>query len=767
MIMKNLYIILILTSLASFTNADPGTAFTYQGRLADGTTPIETAVDLRFSLWDATTTGSQIGNDLTFSNAAYDGGIVQLELDFGSGSFNGDPRWLEIELANPTGGTFVILDDRIEIDPVPYAIYAETANSVVGGVAANRIPIESLPYEITASGSYYLPTSLSAAGGITINANYVTLDLNGFSLTNTAGDGILLGAVSGVCIQGGMVTGCSEDGIDASAATLVTIEGVKVIGNSGTGIRAGNEATIQHCTVNGSQGNGIRVVDDCDVLDNVLTENGDSGSEAGIRVTGDDNLIENNSVLNGYYGIRVEGTRNYVKNNFCKGSNLTGSLASRTIVRNFFINEDGNQLDLLVAEIPFGMPYGGKATLTGNLASTGNTRAGIVIASDNVTVDLNGFEITGQGTGGTTGVYATTLGLDDPPDTSGSINSSADGVYVGGNYGDIVIKNGSIRNWGGEGIDGSTDLYASRLEDLILTANDSSGIWAHDAMIVRNCTARLNGTDGVETEERSILKDVTGEYSGSDGLDTSIGSVITDCIANFNEDDGFQILRTVVGNCSAEENLSDGYAGSGLFVNSSALENGVEGFRMLLSEAFLVANCSARGNGEVGFDISTSDAGVIHGSTASQNDIGGFRLDLSSITVNCTAFDNGNDSDDFTGSNVEDYGFWIQDISNLMRHCVADGHGTFSTGYVEDTDGAGIVSTLPDNLIDENTVTNNEVGIRADNEDNFMTRNRASNNATDYNFNGNSLWGPIVNVGGVGNITSQTNSGNRWANFAY
>jgi hypothetical protein len=115
-------------------SANPGTAFTYQGRLADGTTPIETAVDLRFNLYDAETSGTQVGSSLEFLNAAYDGGIVQLDLDFGAGAFNGDPRWLEIKLANPAGNAYTTLTPRIQILPTPYSMYADTAGSVEGGV---------------------------------------------------------------------------------------------------------------------------------------------------------------------------------------------------------------------------------------------------------------------------------------------------------------------------------------------------------------------------------------------------------------------------------------------------------------------------------------------------------------------------------------------------------------------------------------------------------------------------------------------------------
>jgi hypothetical protein len=51
-----------------------------------------------------------------------------------------------------------------------------------------RIPISSLPVTLTNSGSYYLTTNLTASAGqtgITVAANNITLDLNGWTLTGS------------------------------------------------------------------------------------------------------------------------------------------------------------------------------------------------------------------------------------------------------------------------------------------------------------------------------------------------------------------------------------------------------------------------------------------------------------------------------------------------------------------------------------------------------------------------------------------------------
>src|SRR5260370_6407387 len=51
-----------------------------------------------------------------------------------------------------------------------------------------RTPISSAPFTISAPGSYYLTKDLSVTtgNGITISADNVTLDLNGFTISSTA-----------------------------------------------------------------------------------------------------------------------------------------------------------------------------------------------------------------------------------------------------------------------------------------------------------------------------------------------------------------------------------------------------------------------------------------------------------------------------------------------------------------------------------------------------------------------------------------------------
>ena len=104
----------------------PGTAFTYQGRLIHGGVPVSDTCALWFRLWDAASGGSQIDSTLARPGIEVIDGLFNVGLDFGADAFDGDPRWLEIEVdCLGTGG--VTLSPRQQLTPVPYAYYAYAA----------------------------------------------------------------------------------------------------------------------------------------------------------------------------------------------------------------------------------------------------------------------------------------------------------------------------------------------------------------------------------------------------------------------------------------------------------------------------------------------------------------------------------------------------------------------------------------------------------------------------------------------------------------
>jgi hypothetical protein len=133
-----------------------------------------------------------------------------------------------------------------------------------------RTPISSAPFTITTPGSYYLTTNLTVTSGdaITIAANGVTLDLNGFTIASTvasaAGNGILINsglrdlAILNGFIQGGVTNngsgGYSGSGFGSGIYGFpqnVRVSGVSVSRclNYGIYLGTGDSTVVEACTV--------------------------------------------------------------------------------------------------------------------------------------------------------------------------------------------------------------------------------------------------------------------------------------------------------------------------------------------------------------------------------------------------------------------------------------------------------------------------------------------------------------------------------------
>jgi len=127
--------VLLLATLAPqlSTVFAQGTAFTYQGRLNDGSRPATGIYDLRFTIYDAATNGSGVAGPITNSTTAISNGLFTVALDFGAGPFAGAARWIEIGVRTNGGGGFITLSPRQPVAPSPYALYAGSATTLESG----------------------------------------------------------------------------------------------------------------------------------------------------------------------------------------------------------------------------------------------------------------------------------------------------------------------------------------------------------------------------------------------------------------------------------------------------------------------------------------------------------------------------------------------------------------------------------------------------------------------------------------------------------
>ena len=147
---------LLFIGLAMFAGihqaAAQGTAFTYQGRLSNGTNAANGSYDLSFALFKVASGGSAVAGPLTNSATGVSNGLFIVTLDFGN-VFNGTEYWLEIGVRTNGNGTFITLTPRQAVTPTPYAIFAEGASNVVGVVPGGGL-----------SGTYSHAVSFNNAG---------------------------------------------------------------------------------------------------------------------------------------------------------------------------------------------------------------------------------------------------------------------------------------------------------------------------------------------------------------------------------------------------------------------------------------------------------------------------------------------------------------------------------------------------------------------------------------------------------------------------
>ncbi len=125
---------LAMLAIPPFVSAQVGTAFSVQGRLADGSLPANASYTFRFTPYSSATDGPPLAVTFQTPPVAVSDGVFQVTVDFGSAVFIGQPVWLEIAVDGPGTSEFVTLSPRMRVTPAPYALHAD--NVAVGAVDA-------------------------------------------------------------------------------------------------------------------------------------------------------------------------------------------------------------------------------------------------------------------------------------------------------------------------------------------------------------------------------------------------------------------------------------------------------------------------------------------------------------------------------------------------------------------------------------------------------------------------------------------------------
>jgi hypothetical protein len=165
--MKLRWLLLVISSLflSSVSAATFESITTYAGRLTESGAPANGTVPMVFTLYDAANGGTSVSSSIPF-DVPVSNGLFSVDLDFGGPVYNGDARWLQIEI----NGT--LLAPRQRVSPTAYAVYAATANTLPGGAVTSSL------LAVNAVGSSNL-----AAGAVTssrIADGQVVRSLNGY-----------------------------------------------------------------------------------------------------------------------------------------------------------------------------------------------------------------------------------------------------------------------------------------------------------------------------------------------------------------------------------------------------------------------------------------------------------------------------------------------------------------------------------------------------------------------------------------------------------
>jgi len=476
------------------------------------------------------------------------------------------------------------------------------------GQVEPRMPISSLPYTIGQPGSYYLSKNLALAGagdGITIAADNVTLDLMGFSLTGGGSSGYgILSQSKNLVVKNGQLRGWGENGIGLAGATGAVLKDLCSADNGRNGFHVGANALVGDCVATGNSDGGFR----SEAGSNRFVRCRSQGNYFGFHLSAAANqikecealgcfigiyassnsVVEGNTVIgNGDVGIKLTGTGSHIANNIVKGNGDNYDLAT------------GNQLNILLCEIPETLDWPCSVKLAGTLACTQAGTNGITVAANDVAIDLDGHALVGPGA------------------------SSGHGIHQDA-YRNLTVKNGKVVHWEGTfscGIQAGGTAILSGLQ----ASTNYDGIIAWSGSTVSGCTARDNTGTGIYAAYGSTVSGCTARDNTGIGIYAAYGSTVSDCSASYNTGIGIHAYSCcTVSGCTAHYNGRDGiYAGGSTVSSCSVYLNTGDGIEV--DSGSHVANCICIGNGCDGDGAgihATWNDNRIEGNTVTGNDRG-------------------------------------------------------------------------------------------------------------------------------------------------
>lgn len=120
-----------LAMTPQLASAEPlGTTTTYQGQLKNNGQIFSGQADIEFRVFDAAIGGAQVGGTQTFLGVQVNGGLFTIPVNFGSGVFAGDARFIQISFrVSGSGNAYTPVLPRQAATAAPYALFALNAGN--------------------------------------------------------------------------------------------------------------------------------------------------------------------------------------------------------------------------------------------------------------------------------------------------------------------------------------------------------------------------------------------------------------------------------------------------------------------------------------------------------------------------------------------------------------------------------------------------------------------------------------------------------------
>ncbi len=275
------------------------------------------------------------------------------------------------------------------------------------------------------------------------------------------------------------------------------------------------------------------------------------------------------------------------------------------------------------ADSVFRIASSGSYYLVGNV-SVPTGKSGIEIAANDVTIDLNGFAIRGISLLSLHGITGESAGLQNTRISNGVIRGvGMRGIYLdesrsgrldnvrvsdcmdsGFRFGSDFVISDCVAI--GNGINGfSAEDGHAVFERCAASENDQTGILGGSYSTLSGCVAQLNGSNGISVSFGSIVRGCVSESNGNHGF-SAIASVLVECSALLNTSNGYLLTNTAVANCIAYSQFGNGMAASGgcYLLNNVCEVNGlVAGAGILVTGRANRIEGNVSANADVGIDI--------------------------------------------------------------------------------------------------------------------------------------------------------------------